>query len=172
MHLEYEEFLKITSACLMLFTVWEDQFEQFREILRDLAKKRGQEKIPLRVFPLPIFSSLSSSSTLTYVTQVNVDNKLLQDRITQIRKFRRQHDELKNVIAQVLPNTQYGKASTSGNEINAVKEINEAFLQVKEIDVLVISKGLLPLPQSFSSPWFSFFASLFYPVLTKNCRGC
>ena len=49
MHIEYEEFLKITSACLMLFTVWEDQFEQFREILRDLAKKRGQEKIPLRV---------------------------------------------------------------------------------------------------------------------------
>ena len=77
--------------------------------------------------------------------QVNVDNKLLQDRITQIRKFRRQHDELKNVIAQVLPSTQYGKAPT-GNEINAVKEINEAFLQVKEIDVLVISKGLISLP--------------------------
>lgn len=50
MHLDYEEFLKITSACLMLFTVWEDQFEQFREILRELAKKRGQEKIPLRVY--------------------------------------------------------------------------------------------------------------------------
>jgi hypothetical protein len=66
---------------------------------------------------------------------------LLQDRITQIRKFRRQHDELKNVIAQVLPSTQYGKTST-GNEVNAVKEINEAFLQVKEIDVLVISKGM------------------------------
>lgn len=52
MHLEYEEFIKITSACLMLFTVWEDQFEQFRELLRDLAKKRGQEKIPIRVCSL------------------------------------------------------------------------------------------------------------------------
>lgn len=64
--------------------------------------------------------------------------------MTQIRKFRRQHDELKNVISQVLPSTQYGKASTaSGGEINAVKEINEAYLQIKEIDVLVISKGNL-----------------------------
>ncbi len=80
MLLDYEEFLKVTSACLVLFTVWEDQFEQLREILRELAKKRGQEKIPLRV---------------------NIENRLLQDRITQIRKFRRQHDELKNVIAQV-----------------------------------------------------------------------
>lgn len=75
---------------------------------------------------------------------MNVDNKLLQDRITQIRKFRRQHDELKNVISQVLPSTQYGKASGSG-EVNAVKEINEAYLQIKEIDVLVISRGMVSL---------------------------
>lgn len=119
MHLDPEEFGKITADCLNLFSEWEDQFEQFREILRDLAKKRGQEKVPLRI---------------------NVDNKFLQERITQVRKFRRQHDELKSVIAQVLPNTQYGKSS--GAEINAIKEINEAYAQVRDVDVLLLSKGM------------------------------
>lgn len=49
MYLDYEEFEKVTAESLRVFTVWEDQFEQFREVLRDLARKRSQAQIPLRV---------------------------------------------------------------------------------------------------------------------------
>jgi hypothetical protein len=32
-----------------LFSTWDNQFEGFREMIRDLAKKRNQPNIPLRV---------------------------------------------------------------------------------------------------------------------------
>eukprot|EP01132_Coremiostelium_polycephalum_P002127 gene2127-2619_t len=122
MHIEYSEFEKVTSAFRALFTVWEDQFSQFREILRELARKRGSDRIPLIV---------------------TVDNKALLDRILKIRKFRRQHDELKSVISTVLPQDQQHDGSTgakSSAEVNAIKEINEAYLEFKEIDVLLLTK--------------------------------
>lgn len=49
MYLDYDEFDKITAESRKVFSTWEEQFEAFREVLRDLAKKRNQEKLPLRV---------------------------------------------------------------------------------------------------------------------------
>jgi dynein heavy chain 1 len=62
-----------------------------------------------------------------------VENKSLQERIDRIRKFRRQHNELKSVIMRVLPNTT--------GEMNAIKEINEAFDEIKEKESLLLAKG-------------------------------
>ena len=69
MYLEFDEFDKITTSAGKVFSVWEDQFDQFREVLRELAKKRNQEKVPLRV---------------------TVETKPLQERIVNLKKFRRQ----------------------------------------------------------------------------------
>eukprot|EP01133_Synstelium_polycarpum_P001082 gene1082-1226_t len=114
MHVEYTEFERATSAFRALFTLWDDQFAQFRENLRDIARKRGTDRVPLLV---------------------NVDNRRLLDRVLKIRKFRRQHDELKNVISTVLPQQQ-----AKSNEINAIKEIDEAYDEIKDIDVLLLSQ--------------------------------
>eukprot|EP01117_Protostelium_nocturnum_P006264 TRINITY_DN2259_c0_g1_i6.p1 TRINITY_DN2259_c0_g1~~TRINITY_DN2259_c0_g1_i6.p1 ORF type:complete len:4259 (-),score=1954.67 TRINITY_DN2259_c0_g1_i6:110-12886(-) len=111
MALDYETFEKITSECRKVFKEWEEQFDQFREVFRDIAKKRNQEKLPLRL---------------------NVENKTLQDRISSIRKFRKQHNELKSVITRVLPST--------GGGMNAIGEINEAYDELKEKEVLALSK--------------------------------
>lgn len=108
MYLEYEDFDKITLECKQVFNTWEDQFEQIRETLRELAKRRNQDKLPLRV---------------------NVENKELQERIGSIRKFRRQHNELKSVIIRVLPSSS-----------TAIKEITEAYEEIKDRDVLILSK--------------------------------
>ncbi|KAF2072162.1 hypothetical protein CYY_006521 [Polysphondylium violaceum] len=118
MNIDYSEFEKLTRALKALFTLWDDQFAHFREILRDLAKKRGNERTPLLV---------------------NVDNKLLMERIIKITKFRKQHEDLKNVLSSVLPGTA-GNQFASSKEINAIEEINEAYLEFKEIDVLLLSK--------------------------------
>lgn len=80
MNLPYSEFDKITNECRALFTLWDDQFSKFREIIRELARKRRQEDIPLRV---------------------NVETKNLQERILSIRAFRKQHEELREVIERV-----------------------------------------------------------------------
>lgn len=108
MFLEYEDFDKITLECKQVFSTWEDQFEQFRESLRDLARRRNQDKLPLRV---------------------NVESKELQDRITSVRKFRRQHNELKSVIIRVLPSSS-----------SAIKEITEAYEEIKDKEVLLLNK--------------------------------
>ncbi|EFA77050.1 cytoplasmic dynein heavy chain [Heterostelium album PN500] len=124
MLIDYNEFEKATSSFRALFTLWDDQFAQFRENLRDIARKRGSDRVPLLV---------------------NVDNRRLQDRVLKIRKFRRQHDELKSVISTVLPQQQSSSSATAAaagksGEINAIKEINEAYDEVKDIDVLLLTQ--------------------------------
>jgi dynein heavy chain 1 len=119
LNLSYEEFDKITSACKTVFEKWEHQCDEFRRsILKELAKKRNEDKLPLRV---------------------NVDFLPLQERISSLRNFRKQHEELYNVIARVLNQT------TRSGEINPLKEINEAYLIVKDIDYLNLSKDGLEM---------------------------
>ncbi|EGG20698.1 cytoplasmic dynein heavy chain [Cavenderia fasciculata] len=113
MHIDYTEFEKATASFRALFSLWDDQFVQFREILREIARKRGSDRVPLLV---------------------NVDNRRLIDRVLKLRKFRRQHDELKTVISTVLPSQQHA------GEINAIKEINEAYEDIKDIDVLLLTQ--------------------------------
>ncbi|GAM24388.1 hypothetical protein SAMD00019534_075630 [Acytostelium subglobosum LB1] len=121
MLIEYLDFERATASFRALFTLWDDQFAQFRETLRDIAKKRGSDRVPLLV---------------------NVDNRRLLDRVLKIRKFRRQHDELKNVISTVLPQQSGGSAGAGDKqgEINAIKEINEAYDEIKDIDVLLLTQ--------------------------------
>jgi dynein heavy chain 1 len=80
MNLSYAEFDKLTNECRALFILWDDQFSKLREIIRELARKRKQEDVPLRV---------------------NVETKALQERILNIRTFRKQHEELREVIERV-----------------------------------------------------------------------
>jgi dynein heavy chain 1 len=49
LYLDFDDFDKIAAECRKVFTAWEEQFEQFREVLRDMAKKRDQGRLPLRV---------------------------------------------------------------------------------------------------------------------------
>jgi dynein heavy chain 1 len=67
--------------------------------------------------------------------KVNVEHRPLQDRVQAIRKFRRQHNELKNVVTKVLP------PGMSGG-IDAIKEINEAYEDIKDKEILLLSKGI------------------------------
>ena len=81
--------------------------------LRDIAKKKREE--PLKVS-----------------WRVNPAHKLLQTRIDQMRKFRRQHEQLRSVISRVLRATE--------EETSAIGEIDQAYEVVKEVDCLDTSK--------------------------------
>ncbi|EGC38132.1 cytoplasmic dynein heavy chain [Dictyostelium purpureum] len=123
MNIDYSDFEHLSRAVKALFTLWDDQFSIFRDILRDLAKKKGQDRTPLIV---------------------NIDTKI-QLVIIKIGKFRKQHEDLKNVVSNVLPqsmsvNPATGSPSNKTSEINAVEEINQAYSEFKEIDVLQLSK--------------------------------
>ena len=67
-----------------MFSAWDEQYETLQGTLRDIAKKKREE--PLKVS-----------------WRVNPAHKLLQTRIDQMRKFRRQHEQLRWVLKNLKP---------------------------------------------------------------------
>ena len=102
---------------------------------------------------------------LKMVWRVNFAHKRLQSRIEHMRKFRRQHEQLRTVIVRVLRPSSSSSSSASAMtqstieqteqmqqerpaevvaleaaDTNAIEEVNLAYENVKEVDGLDISK--------------------------------
>ncbi|KAK3093975.1 hypothetical protein FSP39_022394 [Pinctada imbricata] len=139
MHIPYDEFEKVMMACFEVFSTWDDEYDRLQGLLRDLVKKKREEHLRM-------------------VWRVNPAHKRLQARLDQMRKFRRQHEQLRQVIVRVLrPATSKSsvRATTPGEEsvevkaepmvdeaadANAIEEVNLAYENVKEVDGLDVSK--------------------------------
>ena len=111
MKLPYNAFLEITNTCTVLFRVWDEQTTHFRELARDVAKKRGEK------------------STM----RLTLDHRALQTRIEDIRDFRKNHEKLREVISSVLPRHSADKDAVPD-------DVSDAFQHVVGIDVLDVSK--------------------------------
>jgi dynein heavy chain 1 len=103
MNLPYADFDRVASEARVLFTAWDDQFIKFREVLRELGRKRrqGEEDLPIII---------------------QTENKSLQERITNLQKFRRQHEEFRNVIEKVLPPSA---GFTALEDLDKAKQLTE-----------------------------------------------
>lgn len=137
MHIPFDEFEKVMSACFEVFGTWDDEYEKLQGLLRDLVKKKREEHLKM-------------------VWRVNPAHKKLQARLDQMRKFRRQHEQLRSVIMRVLrpaaarpgSPTQEEAGGESKNDgaaldaadANAIEEVNLAYENVKEVDCLDVSK--------------------------------
>ncbi|XP_053373809.1 cytoplasmic dynein 1 heavy chain 1-like isoform X4 [Mercenaria mercenaria] len=136
MHIPYDEFEKVMSACFDVFSTWDDEYDKLQGLLRDLVKKKREEHLRM-------------------VWRVNPAHKRLQGRLDHMRKFRRQHEQLRQVIVRVLrPVTSKQKAGTPLEEVapklepvvdeaadaNAIEEVNLAYENVKVVDGLDVSK--------------------------------
>ncbi|XP_064603299.1 cytoplasmic dynein 1 heavy chain 1-like isoform X2 [Liolophura sinensis] len=138
MHIPYDEFEKVMSACFDVFGMWDDEYDRLQGLLRDLLKKKREEHLRM-------------------VWRVNPAHKRLQARLDQMRKFRRQHEQLRQVIVRVLrPTTSpAGRAGTpsadepqkkleplvdEAADANAIEEVNLAYENVKVVDGLDVSK--------------------------------
>ena len=143
MQVAFEEFEKVMNCCFEVFNTWDDEHEKFHGLMRDMAKKKREDmKSFWRVTPA---------------------HKKLQARMEQMRKFRRQHEQLCSVIGRVLPPTipqRQGNmegvvevlqaeqplrvtpefALMNPADINAIEEVNLAYENVKVVDGLEISK--------------------------------
>jgi len=122
MHIQNEEFEKLQFQCFEVFSAWDEQYETLQGTLRDIAKKKREE--PLKIS-----------------WRVNPAHKLLQTRIDQMRKFRRQHEQLRTVISRVLRATE--------EESGAIGEIDQAYEVVKEVDCLDTTKAQLEIIHRF-----------------------
>ncbi|CAJ0932234.1 unnamed protein product, partial [Ranitomeya imitator] len=83
MHVAYEEFEKVMVTCFEVFQTWDDEYEKLQVLLRDIVKRKREENLKM-------------------VWRINPAHRKLQSRLDQMRKFRRQHEQLRAVIVRVL----------------------------------------------------------------------
>jgi len=99
------------AGCNDLFRVWDDELRLFKELVRELWKKRGNsERAPLKI---------------------NCEHSHLHERISDLQKFRRQHTKLQEVIDRVL---------ADGKEGGAKAEVAAAYRLLEQVDVLDVSR--------------------------------
>ncbi|KAG7158919.1 Dynein heavy chain, cytoplasmic-like [Homarus americanus] len=127
------KFEKVMSQCFDVFITWDDEYEKLQGLLRDIVKKKRDEQLKM-------------------VWRVSPAHKKLQLRMEQMRKFRRQHEQLRTVIVRVLRptvvktttladgDTAELKPEMDAADLNAIEEVNLAYENVKEVDGLDISK--------------------------------
>ncbi|XP_078516318.1 cytoplasmic dynein 1 heavy chain 1 [Lissotriton helveticus] len=139
MHVAYEEFEKVMVACFEVFQTWDDEYEKLQVLLRDIVKRKREENLKM-------------------VWRINPAHRKLQARLDQMRKFRRQHEQLRAVIVRVLRPQITAVAQQNQGEVpepqdmkvaevlfdaadaNAIEEVNLAYENVKEVDGLDVSK--------------------------------
>ncbi|CAA9986414.1 dynein heavy chain, putative [Plasmodium knowlesi strain H] len=111
--MDYQEFDVLISGCMEVFRLWNDEMRVFKDMVRELIKKRSfNERAPAKM----VFEHIN-----------------LQERLDEIRKFRKQHQKFKMVITKV-----FGDDRTVG--VNLLKDINSAYDIFLPLDALDLSK--------------------------------
>lgn len=125
MYVTHEEFDRMLFGCKRVFDTWEEEDEKFRNILRDLLKRKRDDTVKTfrRVLP---------------------EHRNLQERLEALGNFRKQHEQLRTVIVRVLkPASRAGEAEglMAADDVNAIEEVNLAYEDVKTVDPLDLSEA-------------------------------
>ncbi|XP_065684969.1 cytoplasmic dynein 1 heavy chain 1 isoform X1 [Hydra vulgaris] len=132
MLMNYEDFEKVMIGTFSVLLAWDDEYDRLQQILRDMAKKKRDD-------------------SLKTMWRVNPSHKKLQARLDDMRKFRKQHEQLRIVILRVLrPATAKLSIEVVSDNIdehmvdmadaNAVQEVDLAYEYFKEVDPLDVTK--------------------------------
>ena len=123
----YEEFHAIFSSCTKLFRTWDEHVGAFRELARELFKRRGDGAF--------------RTKTLKSSRRMEIDHALLQQRIEEVGSFRRNHQKLCVVFKHVLVKSRrVGNDDASGTGGNAMNDVELAYENFSSIDVLDTSE--------------------------------
>ncbi|CAO3629084.1 unnamed protein product [Cunninghamella echinulata] len=133
MYMEYDDFERTTAGAEAVFHTWDDLIKEFTNVARDVTRKRSEKFLPIKINPA---------------------HAKLQERVTFVRDFRKQHEQLHQTIVRVMTSPR-AKTSTvvvdgqvksvmeeesvSISDINAVEEVKLAYESVKNIDVLDVT---------------------------------
>ncbi|XP_074602445.1 dynein heavy chain, cytoplasmic isoform X2 [Brevipalpus obovatus] len=126
MNIPFDEFERLVNSCNEVFATWDDEFDKLVCTIRDLMKRRRNENTKSHRWELA--------------------HKKLQTRVNETRNFRKQHEQLRSVIARVLrpvsiaTNHDNGLSAEDTADLSAIEEVNLAYELVKEIDPLDITK--------------------------------
>ncbi|CAK3926358.1 Dynein heavy chain, cytoplasmic [Lecanosticta acicola] len=128
MHQSFADFQKIVHQVQEVWMFWDDNVKEFTNVARDVTRRRNDKFIPIKI---------------------TKRHDKTQDRISYIYKFRDDHEQLQNTIANVLGPDDDSTDVADGTvapviveemgDVDAAEEIAQAYTMVKDVDVLDIT---------------------------------
>lgn len=125
MHMDYPEFQATMDVAEKIWRTWEEDVKEFTNVAREVTRRRNEKFIPIKIKPR---------------------HRKTEDRIRYVTTFRKNHEQLQRTIVNVL-----GTRSSSDDsqpkeviiveigDVDAVKEVKEAYDVLKDVDVLDVS---------------------------------
>jgi len=127
---DYDEFERAAKGCEAVFKAWTDNYKDFVAMSRD-PNRRKEDFRP---------------------SQVTLEHTKIQQRLEQIRTFRKQHEQLTMTVTRVMKSFDHETISSieaeEGGEdkeemtfdtIDVTKEVEQAYSPLRTLDVLDIS---------------------------------
>lgn len=142
MYIDYDTFDRhAMKDAFTIFTIWDEHIKEFIQSARELTRRRSEKFLPIKIQP------------------AHAD---LQNRLTYLRNFRRNHEQLRQMVSPTrglitnmlqpgiaVANDEAGedgaveRRTTRGlSEFDMEEEVRLAYEAVKTVDVLDISPGV------------------------------
>ena len=119
----YDTFERLLSQTLNIFRTWDDQMKEFTNVAREVARKRNERFIPIKITPA---------------------HAKLQERARYLREWRKQHEQL---AVMTGPTKGLGAVGMEAGGMDMEEEVKEAYEVMKRIDVLDVSVGMYCISQ-------------------------
>ena len=130
MHLEFRDFEAVMDAAENVWSTWDECAKDFTNVARELMRRRAEKFMPIKVVGR---------------------HAKTHDRMTYIKTFRINHEQLQRTIVSVL-NEKGVDNSTSDEvddnqvvlveeigDVDAIQEVAQAYAALKDVDVLDVS---------------------------------
>ncbi|KAL1605495.1 dynein heavy chain [Nothophoma quercina] len=126
MHMDFPEFQAIMDVAEKIWRTWEDDVKEFTNVAREVTRRRNEKFIPIKINPR---------------------HRETEERIRYVTTFRKNHEQLQRTIVNVLGTQSTSSDGTQTKEViieeigdvDAVKEVKEAYDVLKDVDVLDVS---------------------------------
>ena len=125
MQLNYDEFSSIMRRVEEVYDFWDEDIKEFTNSAREATRKRTDKFVPIKI---------------------TKRHDKTQDRLSYIDKFRTVHNQLQRTIGNVLgpetdatgepDNSTFAAVGEDVGDVDAVEEISQAYLAVRDVDVL------------------------------------
>ncbi|KAL8873373.1 MAG: hypothetical protein Q9174_001143, partial [Haloplaca sp. 1 TL-2023] len=130
MHLDYRDFGALMDDTDRIWANWDESIREFTNVAREFTRRRNEKFIPIKVQPRHVKT---------------------QERLTYVRTFRVNHEQLQRTIVTVLGG-KTPKELLNGDaeknqavlieeigDVDAVDEVTQAYRALKDVDVLDVT---------------------------------
>lgn len=127
MNMDYPEFQAIMDVAEKIWRTWEEDVKEFTNVAREVTRRRNEKFIPIKIKPR---------------------HRETEERIRYVTTFRKNHKQLADTIGNVLGTESESVDGSQPKEVfieeigdvDAVKEVKEAYDVLKDVDVLDVSR--------------------------------